>query len=261
MDHHESTLERFTGAQAADPEVLGVIVVGSVARGEARPESDVDVYVVLTDPAYEAALAAGSVARVSHEGVTYAGGYVDIKLASPTYLSRAVAEADDPTRASLIGARVSFDRTGALAGLVEAITELPARVWPERVDAYRAQLGLYAGYFLRQAVERGDDFLLRHASVHACLAAGRLALAKNRRLFRGQKYLQTDLACLTDTPDGYLECWSRLLSQPSTPAGEALLAMTDAWLGDRPTLDQTLGRFITDNELAWLTGRTPPEFW
>ena len=55
MHHHEQTIDAFTTSQAVRPEVLGVVVIGSVARGDERPDSDVDVYLVVTDDAYAAA--------------------------------------------------------------------------------------------------------------------------------------------------------------------------------------------------------------
>ena len=61
--------------------------------------SDVDVYLVVTDDAFAAAQSARRVAYIDTEAATY-DSYVDIKLASPRYLQRAVAYADDPTRAS-----------------------------------------------------------------------------------------------------------------------------------------------------------------
>ena len=261
MRHHELTIEAFTRGRAADPDIVGVIVVGSVARGQERADSDVDVYVVLTEVAFERAAAAGAVAMVSREGVAYEGGYVDIKLASPAYLTRAVDAADDPTRASMVGARVTLDRVGGLPDLVRSITVLPDEVWARRVAAYRAQLELYAGYFVHQGAERGDDFLLRHAAIHACLAAGRLALARLRRLYRGQKYLQADITSLSGLPDGFADCWLRLVLDPTLAAADALRDTVDAWLGEPPSVDEALARFITDNELGWLTGRRPPEFW
>ena len=77
-----------------------MVVIGSVARGDERPDSDVDVYLVITDEAYAAAARSGVVAYVSEVGVAYEGGYVDVKLASPRYLADAADHGDDPTRAS-----------------------------------------------------------------------------------------------------------------------------------------------------------------
>jgi hypothetical protein len=259
--HHDETIENFTRLQTDRPEVLGIVVVGSVARGDERSASDVDVYLVITDDAYAAAEQAGRIAMVNREGVSYHGGYVDIKLASPGYLSAAVERADDPTRASFLGARVVLDRTGGLAETVQAIIHLPAEVWAERVHAYRSQVALYAGYFLRQAHERDDDFLLKHSAVHAAFAAGRAALALHHRLFRGQKYLADDLARLPDLPESFRTAWHAVLDDPSPTTAADLIAELDSMAGSPLTVDESLSTFITDNELAWLHATIPPEFW
>ena len=138
MQHHEATAEGYVETVRDRPEVLGVVVVGSVARGTEREDSDVDLYLVVTDEAYAQARSAGRIAAVSQDGVTYPGGYVDIKLASPGYLTAAVADGDDPTRASFVGARVMLDKIGGIADQVAAVVTLPDEVWSRRVTAYRA---------------------------------------------------------------------------------------------------------------------------
>ena len=261
MHHHEETIAGFLQQQAEAPDTLGVVVVGSVARGEARPDSDVDVYVVVTDDAHAAATRAGAVAYVSRTGVTYDGGYVDVKLASPAYLRAAADHGDDPTRASFDRAQVRLDRAGELTGLLGRMATLPDDAWAQRVRTYRAQLALYGGYFLGQADERNDAFLLRHSATHAGLAAGRCALAHARRLFRGQKYLTADLADLPGAPGGFLPAWHAVVTDPSPTGVQRLVAVVDAWLGDPPTPDEALSTFILGNELAWLHRTTPPEYW
>jgi hypothetical protein len=254
-------MDNFTRLQAARTEVLGVVLVGSVARGDERTDSDVDVYVVITDGAYAEAERQGRIALVSHDGVTYDGGYVDIKLCSPGYLAAAAERADDPTRASFLGARVTLDRIGGLVQTVNAITQLQDEVWASRVRAYRSQVALYGGYFLPQAYERGDDFLLWHSAVHAAFSAGRAALAHHRRLFRGQKYLSKDLAALSELPASFHAAWSGVLADPSPATALAMIGELDSLAGSSLTIDESLSQFITDNELAWLNATIPPEFW
>ncbi len=261
MHHHELTIEAFTASQAARPEVLGVVVIGSVARGDERPDSDVDVYLVLTDEAYAAAAESGVVAYASLVGVAYDGGYVDVKLASPRYLIDAADHGDDPTRASFAAGRVTLDRLGDLTGLVARMGGLPDEVWSARLRTYRAQLALYGDYFLPQAYGRDDRFLLQHSAVHASLAAGRCALARNRRLFRGQKYLATDLAGLPDLPAAFLAAWWQVVEAPSPDTARHLIAVIDAWSGEPLTVDEAVSAFIAANELAWLNHTIPPEFW
>ncbi len=261
MHHHEETIAGFTESQTGRPDTVGVIVVGSVARGDERTDSDVDVYLVVTDEAYAAAADAGEIAFVSHTGVAYEGGYVDVKLASPRYLQAAVDHGDDPTRASFDHGRVTLDRTGEVAPLVVRMTELPADAWAVRVHSYRAQLALYGGYFLGQAYHRGDRFLLQHSAVHAAYAAGRCALAQHHRLFRGQKYLAADVAALPDLPTDFLGAWWALLDHPTSDAAHTMIDIVDQWLGAPLSLDEGLSTFIADNELAWLNQTIPPEFW
>jgi len=261
MRHHELTIDAFTAGQAVRPEVLGVVLVGSVARGDERFDSDVDVYLVVTDEAYAAVAQSRLVAFVSDVGVAYEGGYVDVKLASPSYLRDAVDHGDDPTRASFDPCRVTFDRTGGVAQLVTKMTNLPDAIWAQRVRAYRAQLALYGGYFLVQAAERGDRFLLQHSAVHAALAAGRCALAQHRQLFRGQKYLATDLNRLSELPHGFLDTWSAVIEAPTPSMARTLITIVDAWLGDQLSGDESLSDFIAANELGWLNGTLPPEYW
>ena len=67
MRHHEETIENSPRSQPLGRTRSGVVVVGSVARGDERPDSDVDVYLVLTDDAYAAAARAGRIAYVSHD--------------------------------------------------------------------------------------------------------------------------------------------------------------------------------------------------
>ena len=128
------------------------------------------------------------------------------------------------------------------------------------MSAYRAQARLYGGYFLKQADQLGDQFLLQHSAVHLALAAGRLALAKHRRFFSGQKYLTADLAGL-DLPERFRTTWGHVVAAPSAAIGQHLLDAIVAWLGPPEPFEAQLSRFISDNELAWLNGTIPPEYW
>jgi hypothetical protein len=96
--------------------------------------------------------------------------------------------------------------------------------------------------------------------VHLALATGRVALARHRRFFRGQKYLAQTLAEL-DLPERFRAAWPAVLRTPTAAAGAELLAAVEEWLGPREPMEVELSRFISDNELAWLHGTVPPEFW
>jgi hypothetical protein len=83
----------------------------------------------------------------------------------------------------------------------------------------------------------------------------------NRVLFQGQKYLAATLPQLADLPDGFLAAWRSALERPTPDTAAALTDIVDAWQGGPLSLEDTLSTFIVDNELAWLNGTVPAEFW
>jgi UTP:GlnB (protein PII) uridylyltransferase len=56
-EHHRQTIENLQARYENDPGSLALIVIGSVGRDEARPESDLDFYLVVPQLVYEAGLA------------------------------------------------------------------------------------------------------------------------------------------------------------------------------------------------------------
>jgi len=260
MEQQERALAAYVDSVRGEPGALGVVLVGSVAQGRERPDSDVDVYLVVDDERFETETAKGRFAWVERRDADYPGSYIDIKLVSPSYLRAALDRADDPTRASFLGARVAWSELAGLDELVARIATLPDGVWDERIRSHVAQARLYGGYFLRQATERGDEFLRRHAGLHLALAAARAALAANRVMLPGPKYV-TKLVHAASTPEGFVAAWDQVVDDPDTASGAELLRVLDAWLGDGLSPDDTLSTFIRDNELHWLRGGVPAEFW
>ncbi|MCP2635875.1 nucleotidyltransferase domain-containing protein [Microbacterium sp. HD4P20] len=269
MEQQERALAAYLDSVRDDPGVLAVIVVGSVAQGREREDSDIDVYLVVREDRFAAETAAGRFAWIERYGLDYPGSYIDIKLASPSYLAAAAESADDPTRASFLGARIAWRAEGPAASAgalpdleetIERITVLPDDVWDGRVRSYLSQARLYGGYFLRQALERGDEFLRRHAALHLALAAARAALAAAHVMLPGPKYI-SQLVTTVPTPDGFVGVWERVVTDPDADAANALLGILFDWLGGDLDQDETLSIFIRDNELAWLRGTVPAEYW
>ncbi|WP_460798893.1 nucleotidyltransferase domain-containing protein [Microbacterium sp. GXF0217] len=260
MEHQQRALDAYLAQVAEDPETVGVVVIGSVARGTEREDSDVDVYLVVTPEAFARSTAGDRWAWIDRHGLDYPGSYIDVKLASLDYLRTAVKRADDPTRASFAGARVAFSRSDDLAALVERISALDDEVWASRIRSHIAQAHLHGGYFLRQAEEHGDPFLLQHAAVHLSLAAARAALASAHRLMPGPKYIH-GLVREIPSPDGFVVAWDAVVAAPSIATANALIGILDEWLGRDQTRDESLSVFIRDNELAWLRGTIPAEYF
>ena len=258
---HAAAIDGFVDRARQDPDSRGVVLVGSVARGDDRPDSDVDLYLVVTDDAFDRAAADRRISYVDRTGVDDPHGYVDVKLVSPAYLRDAVEAGDDPLRASFAGARVLWDDGVGLAAMIQALLHPGPAYFAALERAFAAQIALHGGYFLPQAVKLANPLLAAHASVHAAYAAGRLVLAHDRVFFRGAKYLNTQLAACPSAPPGLVELLAELVTRPAVEAMRSVeAALSPVAPGGFPISDEVLSRFITDNELSWRTRTPPAEF-
>jgi predicted nucleotidyltransferase len=260
MKHHETALERYVARISSDDEVLAVIVSGSVARGEETERSDVDLYLVVTEPAWDRALANERIMYVDREDADYPGGYFDIKLATIAYLHDAVDHGDDPVRDSLLHSRVAFTRIPELEALLARSGDLGEQAWESRGVSSIAQVRLHAGYFLREGIKRKDPLLVANAALHTVVAADRALLALNRRLFAGPKYLRSAVESLPVRPEGWTELADRLLSEPGPETADALVSALEGIHEWGVSDELALSRFVLDNEMAWRTRVPVPEY-
>jgi hypothetical protein len=260
--HHDETLAAFVGAAGED--WLAVVLDGSVARGRERPDSDVDVTVVVPEAAFEQARAEDRVSYVDREVATYEGGYVDIKVVTLALLAAGAERGDEPMRAAFSGAKVAWSRDDAIRSelehLLKRIVELDDEEWERRMGSAIAVVRLQAGYFAKQAFASGEEYLLRHAILHTVSAAARALLAFNRTLFQGHKYLFPTLAELDNTPYGFLDQARAVLADPTPERLDALVETVEDFHDWPLTREATLSRYVSDNELAWFDRSLPTEY-
>jgi predicted nucleotidyltransferase len=260
VKHHDSAITTYLAFAATKPRNLAVIITGSVARGTERADSDVDLYLVVTDEALAEANSSQRLMYTDTDHVDYEGGYLDIKVASERYLDEAAEHADDPMRASFDGARIAWSRIDGLEDRIARILEVPDSVWNEHMASFIAQMRLHGEYFLRQGYELHNLFLLQHAGVHLASAACRALLAANRVLFPGPKYLEKTVAALPDKPAGFDAAIAGLLADPTPETADAVMSALEAFRDWPISREQTLSRFVRDNELAWFYRSVPPEY-
>lgn len=256
MQHHEDTLVAFVESVRAGDDCLAIILIGSVARGNERPDSDVDVYVVVPDQAFSHARSENRLSFIDTEAATYEHGYVDVKLVNRQWLQGVASTAAEPTRASLTGARVVWSALPEVeAQVAEATAPLPDEWWTERLITHTASFRLFGGYFLPQGLQLRDTFLISAASSKFAEAIGRAVLAKNKRLFAGIKYLSATLRELgmdaqLVTP---LEAFLR---EPTVEGAIDIMTTIEPMLATPLEPEASLGRFVADHELEWLWNTT-----
>jgi hypothetical protein len=254
--HHERAVERIAARLRGDPEILALLLGGSLAHGFARPDSDVDLLIVVSDEAHEARLRSGALQFASAEDCEWPGGYAEGKYVGPTFLDEVARAGSEPARFAFQDARVLFSRIGDLEARLAAITRYPVEGKSERIARFRAQLEAWHWYG-HEALKLDDRYLLGLAVARTVLFGGRMLLAHNERLFPYHKWFLRVLADLPDRPPDLMERIAALHAEPSqaTLLGFwAAIVNFRAWEGaDRPWPAQ----FMLDSELNWRSGAPP----
>ncbi len=259
LPHHAATVRNLTRHLATDPEVLALLLAGSVAHGFATASSDVDVALVVTPEALARRDAQDRLTVTLHPDsgvVTYEGGYVDGKYVTLDGLQQVAERGSDPARYAYVGARVLFSRVAGLPELLDRITRYPTAERDARVTSFTAQLLGWRWYF-GQGVAKDDPYLRTAALAKVVLFACRLVLAETSTLYPHHKWLLRVTESVAHRPADLVDRLRGVLAEPTWPAVEALVSDLLAFYGiDERAADAVWPtHFLRDHENAWLTGR------
>ena len=259
-DHHRRTIDRLAKAYCDDPRFRALIIGGSVAKGFAREDSDVDFLIVATDEAFERQSAARDLFINRTDLCDYDGGYVDGKIINLAFLEKLAEEGNEPSRAAFEGAFVAYSHVSDLDGLLQRIPVYPEAGHEDRVKAFYSMA--FIQHWLIHEAERHDNrYTLTRAASQLALFTGRLILAHNRRLFPYHKWLPKALDLAPEKPDDMIECFNNLVNEPTGDHATALFESVRDFRDWGVSDLEAYTWFMTDVEWAWMSGRTPIEDW
>jgi hypothetical protein len=254
LPHHQQTIDRLTAHFAADPAFLALIIGGSLVKGLARPDSDVDFMLVATPEENARRVAANAFQYHSLDFIDYEGGYVDGKVIDLAFLRDAADHGSEPARSAFDGAIIAFSRDPEIDALVARIPAYPEAGHTAKIRAFYAQVQAFQ-WFVGEAEKRGDAYLMMHAVSQLVLFGGRLILAHNRMLYPYHKWFMTYLRRAPDKPQDLMARIDALLAAPSKANADAFVAcVLDFASWDIPEEGWPV-RFMHDSEWTWRGGQ------
>ncbi len=260
LPHHQQTIDRLTAHFQDDPGFPALIIGGSVVKGLARPDSDIDFVLVASDDEYARRAPRHEFHYFSLDFSDYPGGYVDGKIVDLPFLRDVAERGSEPARAAFEHAFVAYSRLPELADLLARITAYPEAERARKIQSFYAQLQALKWY-IGEAEKRSDPYLLLHVVADMVLFGGRLILAYNRVLYPYHKWFMTELERAPAKPDQFMALVAQLLAEPCQPNADQFC---DAVFGfttwDQPA-EGWPSRFMADSEWAWRTGCTPIADW
>jgi len=256
LPQHARFIEEVTERFAADPAVEALLVGGSIAHGLARPDSDLDVLLVVSEEELARRTAAHQVTFTDPDAGDYEGGYLDGKYISRGFLAEVIERGSEPARWAFADAIVGFARAPELAELVRSAGAYPEAQRDEKLRAFLGHAMLMS-WFHREAAKRDDRYLAAYASSRVALFAGRAILAHNRMLYPFHKWFTTMLDRAPLRPPDLLEQIDGVLAEPTAARAEALTASVADVVGIELTIGEAASGFTELTEWSWRYGPPP----
>lgn len=254
--HHQAAIDRLTAWAKTQPEILAVIIGGSLAKGWGDESSDIDAVFIVSDQDFNRRVQTVDLTFNSVELAAYEGGYIDAKYYGLSFLDEIAAKGGEPMRASFLNVLIPYSQIPDLHQKVEKITTYPEDHRIPKIQTYNSQL-LAMEWYSHEAEKRDDPYLLNWCAQRAVLMAGRMVLARNRRFFPFHKWFRQAVAECPDRPENLPALIDQTMRHPSSGNVKAVLETIQNY-GGWPDFDPEWWKaYILETEWAWRTGQAP----
>jgi predicted nucleotidyltransferase len=251
--HHTDSIRNLVSAFEKDATVLALILGGSLAHGFARPDSDIDVS-IMVDAAEYGRRKAGNRMHYNNRTLCTYDGYIDGKYMDVEFLKQVAERGSDPIRYAYVGSRILVSRIEGLDTLLAAIVRYPVGQKQERIQRFAAQLLAWRWYY-REGVRQQSSYLIILSIQKLILFGCRIVLAENERFFPYHKWMLRVLQSAARQPEGMSEDIQMLLTDHSWEKVNAYCLRLLAFAGidhDEANAGWPT-RFMKDTELSWVT--------
>ncbi len=258
--HHQRAIQRLTEHFQPDPAFTALIIGGSVAKGWAGENSDVDFMLVATADEFARRTARNELLYFSKDFTDYEGGYVDGKIIDLPFLEEVADHGNEVARAAFFSTWTAYSRDPRIDALIQQIPVYPEAEREAKLQAFYSEV-VVGNWFIGEAMKRRDQYLLTHAASEMALFGGRLILAYNRILYPYHKWLTHEIARAPEKPADFMERFQALLDAPSATTAQAYTDMLTAYHDWGVSLPETFVNFTKDREWNWRGQRAPLHDW
>ena len=259
-EQHKRVIQRLVEQFKDDPRFPALIISGSVAKGRARKDSDIDIVLVASEEEFARREPTQDFWYLNRDICDYPGGYVEGKVINMQFLIDAAERGSEPARAAFVGAFVAYSRIPELESLLQRIPVYQEQEQREKIEAFYSQV-LLLNWLVGEAERRNDSYLLTHAVSNLVLFGGRLILAHNRILYPYHKWFVYEVRRAEKKPAHFVELIEKLLEHPGKENAQAFSESISSFHDWGVTYAQAVVRFMKDSEWNWRTGQAPLQDW
>lgn len=253
--HHQMAINRLIDVYQNDNQFRALIIGGSVAKGCARDNSDVDFFIVANDHEFDERKSRGDLFINRTDLCDYPGGFVDGKIINLSYLQHLAAKGNEPSRAAFDGAFIAYSNSDGLAKLIESIPTYQEAGHQERLKAFYS-MAFMQNWLMGEADRHNNIYTKSRAASQLGFYAGRLILAYNKVLYPYHKWLMHYLERCPKKPLYFLEEIESLLKRPNQERANRLFKSLQDF-NDWSVSDHDAFLWFMENvEWAWMEENT-----
>src|SRR5512140_1736036 len=210
--HHTQSIQNVKEYFERDPQVLALLLSGSIAHGFESETSDVDILIFVPEEEYQKRLQRGQVTFFTRDLVTYQGGYVDGKYLSLDFVKQVAEKGSEPARFAFEGTQILFNKIEGFEQEIRRVVAYPVAEKAERIQRFHAQLEAWHWY-CGEALRKENQYLLKTSVSKLILFGGRLILAHNEMLYPYHKWFLKVLERAKEKPADLLACIQALTTE------------------------------------------------
>lgn len=251
--HHQAAIDRVIAHFQAQPEVLALLLSGSLAHGFALESSDVDIQILISDAAFQDRLARKETTFFNLDLAGYPDGYIDGKYFSEAFLAEVEAHGSEPARFAYADIKILFSRVDGLQDQLDRVARYPFsdEEKVERIKRFHAQLNGWL-WFTGEAERKQNPYLMTTAVSRLILFGGRMLLAHNEMLYPYHKWMLKVLEHAPHKPDGIVELMRETATHPTRANAIRFYETIKAFREWEIDPGSWGNRFMADSELTWM---------
>ena len=212
--HHQESVDKFLYLYKKDSSILAFLLVGSIAHGFAKPDSGIDVCLLVDSEEFQKRKSANKLAFSLWDICTYKHGYVDCKVVDIKLLTKIALHDSDPARYAFKEYKILFSRLHNLDEILKEITTFPGEKKAERQKRFAAQLLDWKWYY-SEGIKKQNMYLIFLSLQKIVLFSSRIILNENEMLYPYHKWLLKEIEKADKKPEGFLRKIDVLLKSHS----------------------------------------------
>ncbi|MDR0302300.1 MAG: nucleotidyltransferase domain-containing protein [Treponema sp.] len=225
--HHEESIVNMVNHYRENKAIKALFLIGSVATGTERPDSDIDAVAIVPMDYYEQKKNNEGLEETYFGKCTYEGGYFNIHYMTHEILKELAEKGTEPMRNMFSCAKPLFCDDPDLPQLTAKINIYPKNEAAQKQFKFYCTLRMFYNYFWKSCKPQG--YMRLHVADGMIYNLYRLILLENEILFPSMRKLEEYTERAPNKPEDIIKKCRRFMQTLSDEDCLAIIESYESW--------------------------------